>query len=220
VVNVRALKAGEDRAATRVLATAFIDSPLWEATGPRSRAHRAVALRVFFAAELRVARRRNGWILGGFDGDRLVGVMVAFPRGEEPVPLSVWPPRIIPAIVSGPVASARALRISLALEEQQPRDAHVHCWLMGAEPDTRGVGALLLRTVIDRADGLGRPVYLEAASPERAELFALFGFEPTGTHVLRTGKAMVLMWRPLGGRARRAARRKPNREQAGEAAAV
>jgi hypothetical protein len=195
VLEVRELDPQDRAEAIRVMVEAFVESPLWLATGPANERHRRAGLKLFFHVEMHVAERRGGWLLAAYDGDRVVGLMIAFPDGTQPIPLSAWPIRILPGLFAGPLPCMRTLKISTALERAQPKEPHVHCWLLGVDESTRGVGALLLQAVCDRAAPLGRQVYLEAASPERAAFFGALGWEEITRLRLRTGNEMVTMVR-------------------------
>lgn len=214
MLEVRELALRDRPAAIRVMVEAFVDSPLWLATGPANERHRRAALWLFFEIEMRVAKRRGAWTLAAYDGDRVAGLLVVLPDGTAPMPLSSWPVRILPGLFAGPLPCMRTLRISSTLERQQPREPFVHCWLLGVDPDTRGVGALLLQTACERAAPLGRPVYLEAASPERAEFFGAVGWEETGRFRLRNGNEMVFMIRSVESVRKAAERRRRSRAAA------
>ena len=155
-----------------------------------------------------MGRRRRGWMLGAYEDGRFVGVTIAFPDGEAPPPFLYWITRTAAFVLGGPIPGARAGSLGTRIDKVHPKEPHVHCWLVAAEPDTRGVGVALLRAITDRADELGKRCYLEATSPDLVSLYGLLGFEESGTLSLSTGDDIVLMWREIGargGRARRAA---------------
>jgi hypothetical protein len=196
MLEVRELASRDRVQAVRMMVDAFVDSPLWLATGPANERYRRGALWLFFMVEMYVARRRGGWLLAAYDGDRVAGLLVAIPDGTTPVPLTAWPVRVLPGFFVGPLPAFRTVRISNELDRRQPKEPHTHCWLLGADSTTRGVGALLLQAVCERAAPLNRDVYLEAATRERAELFGVLGWREIGRYRLRNGNEMTFMIRP------------------------
>lgn len=197
--EVRKLDHTLDWAAARLLTAAFLDDPVWRATGPRRLWHRRLVLVAFHFMELRLVRRRGGWVLGAFNSDYLAGVIAAYPRGEAPTPWWAWLPRAVPLLIAGPVPTVRAIQVANGLERIHPRHPHVHFWLVGADGDARGIGVLLMRTVLARAAELQRSSYLEATAPHLVTLYMLLGFEVVGSYRLRTGADVTTMWRELVG---------------------
>lgn len=196
--EVREVPRRDDLAAGVLLGRAFVDDPVWRMIGPGWRAHRMVVSIAFHIGEVLMARRRGALILGGYEDGRLVGAAVAFPRGEEPLPWLYWVTRTIAFVLAGrPFPGLRALRLENQLDAAHPKEPHVHYWLVGADPETRGVGAVLTRAVAEYADELGRPSYLEATAPHLVSLYRLVGWEPTGTITMKTGDRIGLMWRPV-----------------------
>lgn len=183
--------------AARLLADAFLADPVMTAVWPRARGHRLLVLRLFFVIEMLIAYGRKGLVYGGYEGDRLVGVVLAFLDGERGFPWWTWAPRVLPGLVAGPFSALRALRAYNDFSGLQPPQAHVHFWQIGAEEGTRGIGMMLMRTVLDRhVDNEGRSAYLEASAPLLAQLYGLVGFEPRELCQLPSGDVLTTMWRP------------------------
>lgn len=202
MAEVAPLPRHRDRRAALVLARAFVDDPAWLSIGPRWRPHRlAIAVLVHYV-ELRLARRRGAWLLAASSGSDLVAVMVAYPRGEDPPPKWVWGPRILPWLLAGPIPGSRSARLGAAIDGLRPREPHVYCWLLAATPETRGVGAQVMRAMIERANATGRPMYLEATAPHLVLFYGMLGFQEIGVYTMRTGAPLTRMWRPPGDRAR------------------
>jgi GNAT superfamily N-acetyltransferase len=79
----------------------------------------------------------------------------------------------------------------------------VYLSAMAALPRRRGLGAgtALLRHGLERAQGLGLPVYLEASTPQNRKLYARHGFQDHGEPVPLPDGGPVLqpMWRGADG---------------------
>jgi GNAT superfamily N-acetyltransferase len=64
---------------------------------------------------------------------------------------------------------------------------------------SQGLGAAVLRPVLERADADGLPCYLESTNPRNRTLYYRNGFEDRGEIPLDGGPSMLAMWRePLG----------------------
>jgi GNAT superfamily N-acetyltransferase len=101
------------------------------------------------------------------------------------------------AAVAGEDVS-RAGELGDLLEAHHPHDPHhYYLMLLGVRPAHQGtgIGAALLRAVLDRADRDGVPAYLEATSLRNRALYERHGFEVTAE--LRTSDCPPLwaMWR-------------------------
>lgn len=93
---------------------------------------------------------------------------------------------------------ARVGELGELLDRHHPHDPyHYYLMLLGVRPDHQGtgIGAALLRAVLDRADRDGVPAYLEATSPRNRALYERHDFEVTAE--LRTSDCPPLwaMWR-------------------------
>jgi GNAT superfamily N-acetyltransferase len=93
----------------------------------------------------------------------------------------------------------RVERIARLMAESHPADrAHEYLWMIGVAPrhQGRGLGAALIRHVLDRCDREGLPAYLEASSARSTQLYERLGFAFTGrTLDLPEGPRMWPMWR-------------------------
>lgn len=67
------------------------------------------------------------------------------------------------------------------MDQHHPTEPHWYLPFIGVEPTRqgRGVGALLLRRGLERADRDGLPAYLEASSPRNRALYERHGFVAT-----------------------------------------
>ncbi|MFQ6142877.1 GNAT family N-acetyltransferase [Streptomyces seoulensis] len=96
-------------------------------------------------------------------------------------------------------ANPRVEEIARLLAGTHPAGrAHEYLWMIGVAPRRQGegLGAALIRHVLDRCDREGLPAYLEASSPRSAKLYERLGFAATGhTLDLPDGPKMWPMWR-------------------------
>lgn len=191
-----------ERPAAEALAAAFIDDPGWSAVGPRSRRRRQLMLRRYEQGLLAVARRWGGPVLGAFDGERLVGALIAFAEGRFPPPPQSMLFEARGIVPAGPGTLIRALRGQAALEAGHPADPHVYVSMLGVDPDSqrKGAGRALLGRVLAEADERDVPVYLDTAKPENLPYYRSFGFELTGEGRLPRDAAIWYLLRPAGAR--------------------
>jgi GNAT superfamily N-acetyltransferase len=92
----------------------------------------------------------------------------------------------------------RLLRTLTALESNHPEAEHHYLPFVGVVPDWqgRGIGAALLRPVLDRCDRERMPAYLEASSPRNRSLYERHGFTETEEFFLGPGSPPLWrMWR-------------------------
>jgi GNAT superfamily N-acetyltransferase len=214
VLEVRDVSRADAIRAGVILGNAFTDDPVWRAIGPRWRAHRRIVSILFHISEVLMALLYGGWVIGGYEDGRLVGVVVSFPDGEKRRPWLYGVTRTLPWILSagGPVPGFKALGVEKQLDAVHPQEPHVHVWLLGAEPETRGVGAVLMKATDDRADKIGKRCYLEATAQHLVQLYRLLGYETTQTITVRGHVPIGLMWRDVGGRGGRRFSRQASEE--------
>ncbi|CAL9534662.1 hypothetical protein SUDANB121_04130 [Nocardiopsis dassonvillei] len=98
----------------------------------------------------------------------------------------------------GPARFPRVLRYFAALASHAPREPHWHLQVLGADPAVgrSGIGTLLLRAGLDRADADGVPVYLETMNPANVRYYTRFGFETIDTLAEPGTPLTHLMLRP------------------------
>jgi GNAT superfamily N-acetyltransferase len=89
----------------------------------------------------------------------------------------------------------RLLQSFFKLESGHPETEHYYLAFVGVVPDWqgRGIGAALLRPVLERCDRERMPVYLEASSPRNRNLYERHGFAVT--EEFRLGKGSPPLWR-------------------------
>jgi GNAT superfamily N-acetyltransferase len=89
----------------------------------------------------------------------------------------------------------RLVRAIDALESDHPSQEHYYLPFVGVIPDWqgRGIGAALIKPVLDRCDRERLPAYLEASAPRNRALYERHGFEVT--EEFRLGKGSPPLWR-------------------------
>jgi len=82
-----------------------------------------------------------------------------------------------------------------ALESNHPPEEHYYLAFVGVMPEWqgRGLGAAVLKPVLDRCDSERMPAYLEASAPRNRGLYERLGFEVT--EEFRLGKGSPPLWR-------------------------
>jgi GNAT superfamily N-acetyltransferase len=189
------------REVTDALAAAFHDDPVFGWLIPREQ-RRAAALRRFFDIETRrIVLRHERSVAAASDGGT-VGAALVLPPGRWRSPLWVqgaFGPQY--ARIFG-ARLGHALGVITSMERHHPHEAHVYLPYIGVVPamQGRGVGADLLRPVLERCDREGMPAYLEASNPRCTHLYERLGFE--GTEEIRPlgSPPLRLMWREPGAR--------------------
>lgn len=168
------MKASADSwpAVSRILAAAFANDPVfgWLIADDASRRER---LERYFAIEARDIALAHGWSEAAGEGVALV-----LPPGEWRTPLRV---QALRAPAYGAVFGRRlprALGVLTQMERRHPREAHVYFPYIGVAPvaQGRGLGAALMRPVLERCDREGLPAYLEASNPRCVHLYERLGF--------------------------------------------
>ncbi|MCP3800384.1 GNAT family N-acetyltransferase [Allokutzneria sp. A3M-2-11 16] len=100
------------------------------------------------------------------------------------------------AVIAGGRTSAVLKGFEL-LEAARPRDAHWYGRFIGADPDRtgKGVGARLLRSVVNRCDAKGLPLYFETSNHDSIRYFERLGCEVHGKVALPNGPELITFWR-------------------------
>jgi GNAT superfamily N-acetyltransferase len=84
-----------------------------------------------------------------------------------------------------------------AMRTAHPREPHWYLNVVATVPthQGRGLGATVLRPVLEEADALGMPCYLESTNPRNRTLYYRQGFVDMGELPLDGGPTMLQMWR-------------------------
>jgi GNAT superfamily N-acetyltransferase len=92
----------------------------------------------------------------------------------------------------------RVLRALMKLESNHPAEPHYYLPFVGVDPQWqgRGIGAALMRPMLERCDAEGVAAYLEASSPRNRMLYERHGFAVTEEFFLGPGSPPLWrMWR-------------------------
>jgi len=121
--------------------------------------------------------------------------------------VALWlPPGVVPdeaslvQIIQETVAAARQDAMFSMFEQMgayHPDEPHWHLPLIGVDPahQGRGIGAALLRHVLDQCDRQQVLAYLEATSPRNVPLYERHGFEGLGSIQVADSPPIVPMLR-------------------------
>ena len=84
-----------------------------------------------------------------------------------------------------------------AMSAAHPHDEHWYLNVVSTLPSrqSQGLGAAVLRPVIERCDAEGIPAYLESSNPRNVSLYLRHGFVETGEITLPGGPSLTPMWR-------------------------
>jgi GNAT superfamily N-acetyltransferase len=177
-----------------VLAGAFADDPVVSYLFPPGVRRRKERLTRFFALELPRSERLGGsWMSA--DGD---GAAIWYPPGS-------WRPSTTEALRQTPGALrvfgrriGRAARAQSVMQEHHPTQPHWYLYYLGTEPEKQGtgIGAAVMRPVLDLCDSHRLPAYLEASSPRNRALYQRHGFDEREPLALpANGPTVYPMWR-------------------------
>jgi GNAT superfamily N-acetyltransferase len=163
--------------------------------------------------EARRMRRLERWFALGlkrlympgrecYTTEAVVGGALWLPPGRwKPGPLTQL--RVLPGMVL--IKGRDLLRATTAfgfLEAMHPRERHYFLAFIGVEPEWqgRGLGAALMRPVLDRCDRERIPAYLEATTSRSRTFYHRSGFEVTEeVRYPNGGPPIWRMWREPGG---------------------
>jgi GNAT superfamily N-acetyltransferase len=91
----------------------------------------------------------------------------------------------------------RLIVLGAAIHEHHPAEPHWYLNVLGTVPDRQGqgLGAAVIRPVLDRCDADGARAYLESSNPRNLPFYRRHGFEDAGEIRLEGGPSMTRMWR-------------------------
>lgn len=202
-VEITAAERPDLGAVASVLGRAFLDDPVWVATGPRRRRHRALANRASFWGIAQASHRHGARIrIARAPGARrrVLGATIAFEPGIWPIPDSaaVW--ELGWALVAGPGPLRRGLRDDRAMRAAHVEHPHMYLWFIGVDPETHGegVGRALMAELHADSDRSELPTYLETGTEDNVGFYRALGYEPRGEIQLPSGPRMWKLERPAG----------------------
>jgi GNAT superfamily N-acetyltransferase len=96
-----------------------------------------------------------------------------------------------------PGEAERLAILGAAMEAHHPHERHWYLNVVSTLPSrqSQGLGAAVLRPILERADAEGVPCYLESTNPRNRTLYYRAGFEDRAEIPLDGGPSMLAMWR-------------------------
>jgi GNAT superfamily N-acetyltransferase len=181
VPAISTLRRDQLRDASRVLARAFDDDPIFRYLHPTPR-RRRWSCRSFLRAIVRDALP-YGEVWAATDDGAIVGTAGWLPEGAYPP--SRWRAARLLTATSSSLLTPRTLRDGVRFltetEKLHPKEPHWYLAVIGVEPDRQGegLGGKLLAAVLDRLDTTGVPAYLETSTAASAHQPGEKGMGPT-----------------------------------------
>ena len=183
VIRVRELNEADLPSAVGIVARGMRDNPLHIAALGNDtdiRSHRLI--RMFTAALPLIFSK--GVVLGGFDGDTLVGIAGMVAPGQCQPSLSeklALMPRMIPAVGGG--AFARVGRWMGVWAQHDLKQPHWHLGPLAVDVHLQGsgIGTLLMKEYSARLDRAHATGYLETDKLSNVTFYERFGFQTIGS---------------------------------------
>lgn len=194
-VAVRPLRADDVFALGDVLAESFDDDPIFRAILPND-AHRRRALPILFREWM--SRLHLHHEHASFTTEDRAGAALWSPPGFWHVGLlqqAVMAPSMIGALRG---RTFTALRTHLAIESGHPKGPpHWYLRVIGCSPSRQGqgIGAALLRPVLERCDREQLGAYLESSNEKNHTFYRRQGFRVVRELTTHLGPKAWLMWR-------------------------
>jgi GNAT superfamily N-acetyltransferase len=197
-ISVRRASAEDESGMSGALGRAFADDPVFDWLVPDPTKRHQMLPAWFLLGFRKLFKRREVYTT-----DELAGAAVwAAPdewKSKTSEMLSVVPGSIR-VVGLGPLR--RLIATFNAIEKQHPDEPHWYLELLGTDPphQRKGIGAALMKPVLDRCDAEGLPAYLETQKERNVPYYRHHGFEVRKEIDLPGGGPhMWLMWRePLG----------------------
>jgi GNAT superfamily N-acetyltransferase len=190
----RAAARGDAESASRTLARAFLDDPLFCYFLPNDRT-RAGQLQRLFRLLFRIALCHGACNVS----HGVEAVALWLPPGQWRIPFYRYiidGPEFLR--IFGPIACLHALGGMDHIERSHPRAPHFYLQTLGTDPDHQGKGfaGSVMRRQLAFVDAARMPVYLESSKERNIPFYRSFGFDVTGEIVLPGGPTLHSMWRP------------------------
>jgi ribosomal protein S18 acetylase RimI-like enzyme len=195
-VQVKRATIGEAGQVGATLADAFRDDPVIGWLIPFDVSNRERRLVTFFTSMSRSYLRRDKNVYLASDG---LGAALWSAPGSWALPPGEIARESVPALRAFGANLLRALRTQLEIESGHPKEPkHWYLGYLGVRCDSQGqgIGALVLREVLDQADAAGVPAYLESSNEKNLSLYERHGFAVTKSYpALGRGPTIWRMWR-------------------------
>jgi len=193
-ITVRRTTVEDEPGMAGALGRAFADDPLFDWLVPdQTKRHRM--LPAWYALGFRKLFKRREV----YTTDDHAGASVWAAPGEwktKPIEMLSMVPGSIRVVGLGPMR--RLITFFNAVEKQHPDELHWYLEVLGTDPphQRKGVGAALMKPVLDRCDSEGLPAYLETQKELNVPYYRHHGFEVRKEMDLpRSGPHLWLMWR-------------------------
>jgi ribosomal protein S18 acetylase RimI-like enzyme len=181
--------------ATRTLAAAFADNPVFVAAfrGVEREGREQKLLRLFRGmVRTNLARGTAHAIV--IDGQP-AAVSLAYGPGRYPLGIGGWLSNALGAAMLGPAHTWRLARFDAAIGGQHFRDPHWYLYVLGVDPaqQGRGLGSVLVKAHLERAAADGVPAYLETDTEDNVRYYSRFGYAVTSELTVKP-LADLRMW--------------------------
>jgi hypothetical protein len=168
------------------LADAFRSDPVFTFLRP-GHLRQQTRLRRMFAIEIEQYVLANGgtvWTTSEYDG-----AVAELPPGAWEMPKSVTGKEALKWMRAFGTRLPRAIRVQRAMAVRHLREPHFYVRTVGVRTalQGQGVGSMLMRPTLERADSAGLPTYIEASSERSAALYERLGFLHMGVLELPDG---------------------------------
>jgi ribosomal protein S18 acetylase RimI-like enzyme len=175
-IEVARAERGDHAKVGAALGAAFVDDPVFQWLIPVDVRDRDKRLATFFTSMARSYLRRDKHVFCAGEG---VGGALWSAPGSWALPVTEVLKEAVPSTQAFRGSLLRALRSQLFIESKHPKEPkHWYLGYLGVAPTQqgRGLGAAMLRTVLDQADETGTPAYLESSNERNLTLYERHGF--------------------------------------------
>ena len=193
-ITVRRATVEDEPGMAGALGRAFADDPLFDWLVPDQTKRHGMLPAWFTLAFKKMFTRREVYTTDDHAGASVWGA-----PGEwktKPIEMLSMVPGSIRVVGLGPMR--RLITCFNAIEKQHPDELHWYLEVLGTDPQhqRKGVGAALMKPVLDRCDAEGLPAYLETQKELNVPYYRHHGFEVRKEMDLpRGGPHLWLMWR-------------------------
>lgn len=185
-IEVRPAAAAEVPKVAAAWADAFVDDPVFRFLCP-GRLLQHVRLRMMFEVEIELYVLRSGgtvWTTSEYEG----GVAELPPGGWE-MPKSVSGKDALRWMWAYRTRLPRALKVQKEMASRHISEPHIYVRTVGVRTrlQGQGLGSMLMRPTLEKADSSALPTYIEASSERSAALYERLGFMHLGVFELPEG---------------------------------
>lgn len=176
--NPRPLAVAQLEPATRALAAAFADNPVFvHALRGVDRPGREQKLRRLFKSFVRTNLAR-GTASAILDGDEPAAISLAYGPGAYPLSLGGWLSNGLGAATLGIGHTLRLARLDAAIAGEHFQGPHWYLFVLGVHPSQqgRGLGGALVKAHLERAAADDVPAYLETDREDNVRFYGRFGY--------------------------------------------